>query len=169
MAFAENFTVTQDSPETLTLTDASTGDDPTLVDKTISVNIYNNSLLGGTTFTWNLADSAYTLTDLLDKDYALSITVVANTPTPDPDAVYTKTVLVITKEFNELFMDGLITEKEVRYPNIVNDANFRFNKQLFRELIDDATIAVTRMNDIFKSQFCLDQATKMRINQNNFF
>lgn len=165
--FTGDFTVTQNSESDITLTDTSIGADPTITSRTITIVDYQNNTFYTTT--WNISDTSITLTDLLDKDYALNIRVDWNTPTPDPANVYAVTKLVEFDYYDLIFLGHLIAERMARYPIIVNDTNFMNN--FFEEYayIVCARISIGLMNDIYKGQVSLDLATYRRINQNIYF
>jgi hypothetical protein len=163
MPFSGDFTVTQNSESDITLTDTSTGSDPTITSRTITITDYLNRVFYTTT--WSIADASKTLTNLLDRDYAFNITVTWNAPTPDPTGVYQVTKLMEFDFYSMIFLGQLIAERFARYPTIRNDRRFADNFLRFYSFIVSARIATGLMNDITKSQMALNEATLMKEKQ----
>lgn len=169
MAFTADFSVTQNSEGTITLEDTSTGSDATITSRTISLFKYDGSLLNSTTYDWPIADTSITLTDVLDKDYALNIQVDWNAPSPDPANTYTVTKLYCFYWYAMLFLVSLASEKQARYNTISADSNFMLNKFKVYTFILDAQNAVSLASNIFLAQMSLDEAYNYRINQSLYF
>ncbi len=165
--FTGDFDVTQNSEDTITLRDTSTGSDDTITDRTITVTDYTTAVYY--TATWAIADSSITIPNFLTQDQALNINVTWNTPTPDPDNLYTVTKLVEFDYFNLIFLGQLIAQFMARTPNIVNDTDFMNKFFQFYSYIVSARVSIGLMNDIMKGQLSLDLATYMRNNQTKFF
>lgn len=172
MAFIGAFTVAQNSPSTITLTDASTGSDPNITARTITVTKFDNTTIIEN-YNWPvdaIPGDTITLSDIFDQDYAVNITVVwSNSIDPDPDATYTVTQLYEFDFYAMDFLSQLATEDQGRNPAIVNDTNFLFYKLQFYNYVIQARISVGLMNDIFKAQYNLDKARDMRLNQVMYF
>lgn len=107
--------------------------------------------------------------DVLDRDYALSITVEWISLAPQPGSTYTKSQLYLFDFYGEQFMYGLVQEDTAAYPAIVNDTVFMKNWMRLRTWYDQAQSAVGIGGDINAAQICLDQAYVMISNQNMYF
>src|SRR3954462_9567174 len=107
MAFIGAFTVAQNSPSTITLTDESTGSDPNITQRTITVTKFDNTTIIEN-YDWlvnAIPGDTITLSDIFDQDYAVNITVRwYNFIDPDPDGTYTVTQAY---EFDFYAMDFL--------------------------------------------------------------
>lgn len=177
MAFDGGFSVAQNSESTITLTDTSTGADATITERRIYLFKYDGTTIvpSGTTTTyivWDIVDGigdTKALTDIFDKDYAIDIEVIWVTASPDPANTYTVEQLYNFDYYGMLFLAALTTEDSARFPKIVNNTNYRFNKLQFYDFIIQARISVGLMNDINKAQFNLDLAYEMRMNPSAYF
>lgn len=174
MAFEGNYDLSQSSESTITLTDTSTGTDANLTSRRIYLIKWDNTYLvpeGTTTdyIEWNISDSSITLENILDKDYALNVRVDWISSDPDPDGVYTVTKQYEFKWYGELFAAFLTSEAQARYPAIVNNKNYFYNKIKLRVLLDDAEQSVSFMLDTYKAQFCNYQVKQLIDNQSVFF
>lgn len=174
MALQAAFTVAQSGTSTLTFTDTSTGSDVTVTERRIYLQKYDQTYLvpvGTTTdyIVWPIADNSITLTDILDKDYALDITVVWVAPIPDPAGTYEAEQLTEFDAYAWVFAGALLAQKSARYPNIVNDTSFNLNEANFLTAIRQAEKAVTRLQNIGLAQAALDITYYMRINTLYYF
>lgn len=177
MAFTGEYTLAQNDESTITLVDASTGSDPNIYQRVIRLFKYDGSTVvpSGTTTAYidwpivALAGDSITLTDIFDKDYALNVEVTWVTTLAIANSVYVVARLYLFKEFLELFAASLTSEAGARYPSIVNNKNYFYNKTKLRTLIDDAVQSVSKMNDIYKAQFCLYMGEQLRQNPSLFF
>lgn len=167
-SFTGDFSITQNSESQFTLQDTSVGADPTITSRTVNFRTFDNQLFAASPYTWNIDDPSISF-EILNKDYALNITVDWNAPTPDPSNVYTKTELVEFDYYDLIFLGQLIAERMARYPSIVNDTNFMNNWFELYAYIACARISTGLMNDIVKTQISLDLATYRRLNQNLYF
>lgn len=167
MAFAGAFTIQQNAVDEFTLTDTSTGSDPTITSRTVTITDYQNNTVYTTT--WSISDTSITIDGVLTKDSAWNINVVWNTPNPDPSNTYSATEIVEFDYYDLIFLGQLITERMARYPSIVNDTNFMNNFFELYAYIVSARISIGLMNDIYKGQVSLDLATYRRIKQNIYF
>ena len=114
---------------------------------------------------WPYADATISL-DVLDKDYAINITVLWL----DEDGVTVESVsnpFGLTS-YNEDFDFGL-TSVLASNPLLINDNSFRVNKSNVRLFIDSGDQAVTRSSDITSAQICYDEATKIRLKSVYYF
>src|SRR5690349_11738183 len=112
-SFEGDFSVTQDSINTFSLTDISTGSDPNITGRQIfnfrsdgTTLVLPTTPSGQIYIDWLIADTAITLNGILKRDYALNIRVDWFSPTPDPAGTYTKTHTVIFTDYSETFLYG---------------------------------------------------------------
>jgi hypothetical protein len=166
--------VSQSGVSTLIFQDTSTGSDATLTERRIYLQKYDQSYLVPTgTLTdyivWDIDDATITLTDILDKDYALDITVIWVAPIPDPAGTYEAEQLTEFDAYAWVFAGALLAQKSARYPNIVNDTSFNLSEANFLTAIRQAEKAVTRLQNIGLAQAALDITYYMRINTRYYF
>lgn len=114
---------------------------------------------------WPYADSSVSL-DVLDKDYALQITVQWLGATNN--ILYAVTGLYGLTSYNEDF-DYNLTTMLAANPLLINDNSFRVNKINLRLFIDSGDNAITRSSDIDAAQLCYDQATQLRLGSEYYF
>lgn len=172
MPFTQNFEMSQviGSPSVVIATDTSTGTDAAIAGKRITLTKYDGTTLvpsGVTTsyVTWPSATNPLSI-DALDKDYALSVTV--QWVDSGGNTLYTKTTLYQFSMYNEEFYYGL-TNTQSSNPQIISDTVYYENKLKLRVDLDSASQAVAYGNDISSAQFCLDQATYLRLNSGKYF
>lgn len=103
--------------------------------------------------------------DCLDKDYCLDVTVVWYSGS---SIAYTKTTLVLFTAYSERFLRNL-TYALAGNRNLLTNQNYWFNKCKLRTLVDDASQAVSLVNDQTIATFCLDEAKKLTDNIQAFF
>jgi len=172
MSLTADFTTSQTYgvPNSINFVDTSTGTDNTITSRRIYLKTAANTYLvqKGTTTNyevWDYADLAITL-DVLEKDYALQVTVqwLAGTT-----VVYTKTydALGFTL-YNETF-DYQLTQILSGNPLIINDNNFFPNKSELRTNIDAGNQAIYFATDLFAAQQCYDRATSLRLGSQYYF
>lgn len=172
MAISANFTASQTigSPSIINLEDTSTGSDASISARRIYLRKYDGNYLvpSGTSTSyieWPYADST-TEVDVLDKDYALEITIAwVNSVGAN---LYTKTTLYVFTLYSEEFYYGL-TQDQAGAINIVQDANYYRNKMILRVEIDSANQAVSLGSDQAAAQWCLERAKQMIDNENFYF
>jgi len=174
MAFSADFSVVQSGLSTLIFTDTSTGADATITERRIFLQKYDQTYLvpDGTTtdyIVWPIADSTITLTDILNRDYALDITVVWVTATPDPGNTYTAEQLQGYKAYTMVFLGTLLTQKGARYPNIVNNIQFNVNEANLYAEVSSMENAILVIQNIFLAQSALDRAYQMIQNPQFYF
>ncbi len=176
MAFDADYTVSQSSPSTITLTDTSTGADATITGRKIYLYKYNSTTIvpannptGQIWIDWALADTEITLTDIFDTDVCLNIYVVWVTPTPDSGNTYTKNNAYCFKDYNEEFMEALTAETAVAQPNIVNSTNYIYNWMQLRLYVDAASQIVVDASDVTNGEQLINAANQIRTNQSFYF
>lgn len=106
--------------------------------------------------------------DVLDRDYALSITIVWVSNAPQPGSTYTKSQLYAFTFYTKQFIYGLVQEQTAK-PNIVNDVEYFSNLLQLMDWSESADYAVGIGGDIQASQLALDQAYNMISKQNLYF
>lgn len=170
MALTPSFSASQilGAPSVIVLTDTSTGTDGTLTARRVFIQKTDGTYLvteGTTTdyVEWAIGDTTISI-DVLDKDYALQITVqwLAGTT-----VTYEETGLYLFYQYSEQFYYNL-TQGQTSTPLIINDTSYYDNKMKLRCSIDEAVNATT-YNDIHAAQSALDRALELRLNQNLYF
>ncbi len=172
MSFTPAFNVSQSvDPTSFTINDVSTGSDGAITQRRIYLTTASNTTLvptGTTTqyINFPLIDGAsIALVGILPVDYALSITLqwlnVSNA------VLYTLTQDYCFTANDEAFYFSLTT-LQTSNPGVINNSNYFQNKSLLRLYIDSANQSIAEGNDVYKSQFCLDQAQVM-INNSSFY
>ena len=175
MALTVNFSAAQTpgDPGTIILTDESTGTDVAVTQRRVYIQTAAGDYLvleGTTTEYESWADfpstTELTLTDILDKDYAVRMVVqwlnVGGT------VLYDKTLYYGFTCYNEDF-DYELTQTVAGNPLLISDNNFWGNKSTLRGYIDSGNNAITRNSDTAAAQQCYDLATNMRTNSQYFF
>jgi hypothetical protein len=113
---------------------------------------------------WPAADASIDV-DVLDKDYCLDVTMILYSGS---SVAGTVTSLVLFTGYSELFLRNL-TYALAGNRNLLTNQNYWFNKCKLRTLVDDATQAVSLINDQSIATFCLDEAKKLTDNIQVFF
>ena len=175
MAIVANFSALQTpgDPGTILLTDTSTGTDVAVTQRRVYIQTAAGDYLveEGTTTEYEAWDdfpatTELTLTDILDKDYAVRMVVqwlnVGGT------VLYDKTLYYGFTCYNEDF-DYELTQTVAGNPLLISDNNFWGNKSTLRGYIDSGNNAITRNSDTAAAQQCYDLATNMRTNSQYFF
>lgn len=172
MAFDPNFTVTQNygSIADFTIIDTSTGTDLTITDRRIYLRKSNATYLtpaGSTTnyITWLISGNQLVITDILDIDYALDITVEYYA---GATIIYTKTILTLFTAYSELFL-RILTQAQAGNNKLLDNDNFWYKKIKLRTLVDDATQAVALINDQTIATYCLNEAKDITDNIELFY
>jgi len=152
-------------------TDTSTGSDGTIVTRRIYVSTDTGEFLveDGTTTDyelWDFADSTIQL-DLLDKDYAVKITVEWRN---GADVVVYDYTIDGTGfvEYNENFSYTL-SQMLSGNPMLINDNNFRKHKSDLRDAIDSGNQALLQATSLYNAQRCYDVGTELRLNSQYYF
>lgn len=171
MSLSPNFSVSQPfgSPSSATVVDTSSGSDNTLTSRRVYFQKTDGTYLvphGTTTdyVEWDIDESSITVEDLLDKDYALNITVqwMVNTT-----VTYSDEQPWGVRQYNENF-DYTLTQLLSQNPLLVNDSSYWQSKSDLRTYIDSGNQAVG-VGDIANGQICYDKATEMRIKSQYVF
>lgn len=173
MAFTGIFSSAQSISDVI-LTDESTGSDPTITTRHAFFQRSDGSYItpaGSTTdyVDWPIDDVLTLTVDLLTRDYALNITVVWVTPTPDPAGVYTLTLPEFFQYYGRTFLYGLTQEQQVARPKIISWNDYLANKFLLWCYYLEAYNAIYIAGDIVNSQGCLNSAYNMMANQNQYW
>jgi len=171
MPFTPGFTIAQPvgEPSEVTLTDTSSGSDPTITARRVYFVKFDGDYLvsegnNNDYEDWPIADTSKTF-DVLDKDYALTILVkwmVGST------AQYEDSEDTGLTSYNEEF-DYTLTQKFSGNPLLVNDNKFFSNKSKLRTEIDSGNQAILLAADLAGAQQCYDRATDIRLNASSLF
>jgi hypothetical protein len=169
MAFSGDFSVSQGiDVQSFTLTDTSTGSDPALTGRTISLNLVDNQKLGGGDISWPLSDgSSKLISGLLLRDYSLNIGVTWESSSPIPGSTYSKSHIVTFTGNSNLFAYGLLQEIAANQ-GLTNANGFLFNLFLVNSDINNADRA-TEFLDQGSAQAALDRIYYKIVNKNLFF
>lgn len=169
MAFSANYSTSQGVDVTsFTITDTSTGSDPNLVTRSISLFKTDNTLLGGSAIAWPLSDgSSKLISGLLTRDFSLNIVVTWTSSSPIPGSTYTKAGVVTFTGNSNLFALGLQNEIS-SLQGITNDAGFETNLAIVNSDILNAERAAI-YGDQGNSQARLDAIYNKIINQKFYF
>ena len=172
MSLTPNFSTSQPSGTltSCTITDTSTGTDGTLTGRIVRFRKYDGTYLVPTGYTtnfvaWPIGSTSLTITNLLDQDYCLDITV---TWYAGSTSAYTKTILTLFTGYGDLFLRQL-TQAVAANKLTITQNNYWCNKIKLRTLLDDAAQAVTYLNDQTIASFCLDEAKILTDNVSTFF
>lgn len=114
---------------------------------------------------WSYADSTVDY-DLLDKDYALKITV--SWLDGDGATIYSTSGEYGLTSYNEDF-DYDLTTILASNPLLINDNSFKENKSNLRLYIDSGDNAILRSSDIVSAQQCYTEATNIRLGSIYYF
>ena len=172
MAYTPDFSTSQTlgSTSKINFVDTSSGVDAAITSRRVYMQTAAGTYLvqknTATTYEiWALGSSTITL-DILDKDYALLITV--QWVDVNAAVLYSKQYTLGFTLFNETF-DYSLTQQLSGNPLLVNDSNFFPNKSDLRDFIDAGNQAVTFASDSFSAQQCYDRATNLRLSSQYFF
>ena len=175
MALSVNFTAQQTPglPGTILFTDTSTGTDVAVTQRRVYIQTAagNYLVLEGTTTEYEAwgdfpATTELTLTNILDKDYA--VRVVCQWLNVGGTVLYDKTLYYGFTCYNEDF-DYELTQAVAGNPLLMSDNNYWGNKNLLRTYIDSGNTAIERSSDTAAAQQCYDLATAMRLNSQYLF
>ena len=169
MAFNGSVVISQSSNiQQFIITDNSTGSDPNLTGRVISLFLADGSLLGGSTISWPIGEGPIKTIDLLTRDYSISIKVdwASSSPLPPP-STYTITGLYTFVGNRNTFIYGII-QQLAALPSLANDTTFYEYLSKLQTLVDGA-ITAGSFDDQSNAQFQLDQAYYIIQNQANFF
>lgn len=175
MAFVPLFTFTQNSgtPTDLTGYELSTGVDADITQRRVYLLQSDGSYLipSGTTtdyVSWAIANSSVTISDILNQDTALSITVDwlngSNT------VLYTKTIAFGFAAFGETFYYSLTqSQVPITNPAVALSTDYYMNKMKLRVFLDSAAQSISFASDIYSAMVCYDAETFMIANANDYF
>lgn len=171
MAFVPNFTVSQTpaTPSNILITDTSTGSDPNITQRKIYItdSAGNPVMPAGQSGIYTLwLSGASIILNVLTEDQALTISV--KWADQFGYVLYQKTSNYCFSQFNQQYFYYLIQVQSQTY-NIIQDNRYWQNMATYWANIVGAIKAVELGNDIYGSQVCLNRATTMKNNANNFF
>lgn len=169
MAFNGDFSVSQGlDVQAFTINDTSTGSDPNLTGRTISLFLQDNQLLGGSVVPWPLSDgSSKLLSGLLLRDYSLSIVVAWQSSSPIPGSTYSKTHIWTSTGNSNQFAYGLLQQIAANKA-LTKAGDFMYNLFLVNSDINNANRANSFL-DQGSAQDALDRIYYKIVNQNYFF
>lgn len=170
MAFNGAYSVSQpaNSITDIIFTDISTGSDPNLIDRQISLFLTDGSLLDGSVIDWPITDgNTKTLTNILPKDEAIKGVVSWTSSSPIGGSVYNQSTIISFTGYNSLGSYGL-TQWEAANRDLTRNKNYFYNKLKLRVHIDNA-IEATNYSDQFAAQENLDDAKALLDNKQTFF
>lgn len=176
MAFAPNFSASQSpqDPNSFELIDTSTGSDAAIVNRNISLQLYNGEYMASdgvvstdsTPIPFPLGDDTIDFTDVLSIDYSISVTM--RWLDSGGGTLYSLSQTFCFKENGEDFDYGLTQDLSGNI-GLLQDTNYIMNRFRFRMYLEAANNAVLTGNDIAGSQMMLDLATAMNQNEADFF
>lgn len=162
MSFVPNFTVAlAANASTLTVTDTSTGTDGSINSRRIYLQAYDGTYIvptGTTTnyIVWPLMDgSTEILTNILSKDYALSITV--QWLSSSPAVLYSKNILYDFPGNAKIFGYQL-SQYQSANEKLTNSKNYFLSKAQLWVYIKSSENAIQIGSDIGTAQLNLDAA-----------
>lgn len=172
MPFSQNFSVAQTpaNPAYIIITDTSTGSDPNIIGRRITIkDAFGNYIVPSGTTTnyidWPLLDNPISL-NVLTQDTAANIKV--EWMYAGPVAQYELNNNYCFSEYNKQFLYYLIQLQAHNY-NVIQDNNYWGNVGILWANIIGGINAVQIGDDIAASQACLNRATYMAQNQANYF
>lgn len=167
--FSGDFSISQGLDVTsFTIQDTSTGSDPNLTGRTISLYLVDNSLLGGSIINWPLSDgSTKLISGLLQKDYSLNISVQWSSSSPISGSTYSKSHIITFTGNSNQFAYGLLQQIAANQA-ITNDNGFLYNLFLINSDINNANRANTFL-DQASAQDALNRIYYKIVNKNLFF
>lgn len=169
MAFSGDFSVSQGiDVQSFSLTDTSSGSDPALTGRTISLTLVDSQLLGGSSILWPLSDGSTKLINgLLLRDYSLNIGVTWQSSSPIPGSSYSKNRIVSFVGNSNLFAEGLL-QQIGSFQGITNDNGFESNLALINSDIRNA-VRAAGYDDQGNAQQCLDRIYFKITHQTQYF
>lgn len=155
------------SPGQFVITDASTGSDPNLIGRTISLYQASGELLNGSTVDWPLSDgSTKTITISVDLCLLIVVQWASSSPLPSP-STYSTSGLYLFRGYSLQFLDQQIGAIQSN-PNILNDTNFYDSLGKLQTDIDCA-IQAASTGQQSSSQAALSRIQYLITNQSKFF
>jgi hypothetical protein len=170
MAFNGNISVSQGlNVQSFTLTDTSTGSDPSLTGRTISLFQSDGDLLGGSVIQWPLSSgSTITLNDVLVPwDYSLNILVEWQSSSPIPGSVYSKSTLATFDGQSNEFAYSLVQQISSNQ-GITRNKDYLYNLALINSDILNAQ-RCNNFGDQGAAQECLNRIYNYYVNRSLYF
>lgn|SRR5574341_167391 len=169
MAFDADFSTSQGVDVTsFIITDTSTGSDPNLTTRSISLFKTDGTLLGGSAVAWPLSDgSTKLISGLLTRDYALNIVGTWTSSSPIPGSSYSKAKVVAFTGNSNLFALGL-QNQIAALQGITNDNGFETDLAIVNSDILNTERAAT-YGDQGNAQARLDSIYNKIVHQNFYF
>jgi len=149
------------------ITDVSTGSDPNITNRQISLLKTDGSLLIPVVNWPPSGGSTITLTAILDKDYSLNVVVNWISSSPIGGSTYTQSKIITFSGYSNTFNYTLI-QKMSSNPLLVTDNNFIYNQMKLIVFIDDSFQA-TVYGDQVSAQNALNRAKVLIDNANKYF
>jgi len=171
MPLSPAFTVSQSAiqPETVVVTDSSTGSDVLITQRRVYISTATGAYLTGNgtvNYTaWPLADTSITLS-ILTQDTAANIKV--EWLGASDNVLYSDNNNYPLSEFGKQFFYYL-SQLQAQTPGIYQDTNYASNLSLFWTNIVAGDNAVNNGNDIAAAQNCYNREIYMMNNQSDFF
>jgi hypothetical protein len=168
MAFNAAFTLSSlISPGSIIINDTSTGSDPGLTGRTISLIQADGSLLTGLTIDFPLfVGSSITININLDYCLLILITWQSSSPLPSP-STYSASGIFLLRGYSMQFLDQQIGAIQSN-PNILQDTNFQSSLNLLHNEINNAIQAASTGQQV-SSQRALSSIQNLIVNQNFYF
>lgn len=169
MAYSGDFSVSQGANvQNFTLTDTSSGSDPNLTGRTISLFLIDNSILGGATIDWPLSDgNTKSINGLLQRDYSINILVTWQSSSPIPGSIYTKNHITTFTGNSDAFAYSIL-QQIASYQGITNDKDYLYSLALVNSDIINAQRA-QRYSSQGNAQAALNRVYNFYVNQNLYF
>lgn len=152
------------NPSTLLVTDLSTGGDPAITDRIITIYDSSNALIG--TFDFPLSVGASISIAALTQDIAINL--VINWMNSTPVSIYNASGLFVAVGYNQAFLYNL-TQAQTGNPNIIRDNRYYGNKIALMVEVNSAQQAITQASDIAGAEFAITRANYISSNSNFFF
>lgn len=170
MSFNGNYSVTLGpTPLGFILTDTSSGSDPNLTDRRVTLYLSDGTTLvplnNGTPYIdWPIGNGPLTIS-LLTKDYSININVqwISSAPLSSPSTYTLSQLYTFTGNLQQF--DYGLTQMMAANKLLAQDGNFLNNKELLQLYIENA-INATLYNDQFNAQDNLNAAYELQLNQN---
>lgn len=173
MALSPDFLIGQVTgiPQSILIEDTSTGSDVTIVARHIFLTQDNGDTLvpSGTTtnyILWPLVDTSFTIENILDMDYSLTVTV--NWVDVLGATVETKSEDSNFKMYNSLFNYSLVSDEANGLASL-NSINWLTSRMKLYLALNDSDTSVTDMSSITNGQDANDRGTYLRENKNLFY
>lgn len=168
--FTGNFSVSQGlSTTSFQLQDTSTGSDPNLTGRTISLFQSDGSLLGGSVIPWPISSgSTITLTDILTPwDFSINALVEWQSSSPIPGSTYSKNQLVTFDGQSNEFAYSLVQQISSNQA-ITRNKDYLYNLAL----VNSDILNAQRCNDFGDqgaAQECLNRIYAFYVNRSLYF